>query len=213
MKDYFLIKSSGNYVSFVTTSDDDALDEQYNNVYTAKYLCKVKKLFEIRAEILGENLNTDSPCCCKEKPEWYMLYTDWTDEESPVVCGRCGKTVSLYKLPHISGENEHYGVLGWKKAYRDMDSLWVYCLSDRFTYRQMNSTDSQLSKIGRDICKEFEKATGVPFFYYLFHSDGRSGKKKTPDSCPSCGASWALTGEKTFIDYKCDKCRLVADEV
>lgn len=33
----------------------------------------------------------------------------------------------------------------------------MYCSSDRFTYRQLNKLDSQLSKIGFDICKELEK--------------------------------------------------------
>lgn len=213
LKDYLLIKNHENYTAFVTVPDDDALDERHNNVYITKYLDEVKNHFDIITELFGENLNTDKSCDCSEKPEWYMLYTDWTDDESPVVCGRCGKSVPLYKLPHISGEDEHHGVLGWKTAYRDMDSLWLYCLSDRFTYRQMNDAHSQLSKIGRDICKEFEEATGIPFYYYLFHSTGLSGKKKTPDSCPDCGGDWKLTGEKTFVDYKCDKCRLVADEV
>ncbi len=81
------------------------------------------------------------------------------------------------------------------------------CLSDRFTYRQMHNLDSTLSKSGRYICKEFEDLTGTPFYYYLFHHN------KTPTACPVCGNDWKLIGENTFIDYKCEKCRLVADEV
>jgi predicted nucleic acid-binding Zn ribbon protein len=144
----------------------------------------------------------------------YMLYTDWADEESPVVCGKCGKSVPLYKLPYLRVEgtngrfeDEHFSTLSWKDMYRAVDKLWMACLSDRFTFRQMHSLDSVLSKKGRYICKEFEQLTGIPFYYYLFHSS------KTPAKCPSCGREWKLTGEKTFIDYKCDECRLVADEV
>ena len=213
LKDYLLVKNVDSYIAFVTIPGGDALDDAYNNIYVSKYLAEIKNKFEISTDTIGENLNTDKSSECAEKPEWYMLYTDWADEESPVVCGRCGKSVPLYKFPHISGEQEHHGVLGWKEIYRDLDSVWLYCLSDRFTYRQMNNIDSQLSKIGRELCREFETATGIPFYYYLFYADNLSGTRKTPTRCPVCDGDWKLTGEKTFIDYKCDKCRLVADEV
>lgn len=213
LKDYLLLKNDDSYIAFATLTDNDALDGRHNNIYVAKYLDGLKNLFEFSTESIGENLNTGNSCDCAEKPEWYMLYTDWTDEESPVVCGRCGKSVPLYKMPHVLGQDEHHGVLGWKEAYKDIDSLFLYCLSDRFTYRQMNALDSQLSKDGRDICKAFEEATGISFYYYLFHYQGLSGKRKTPAACPSCGGDWKLIGKKTFIDYKCDKCKLVADEV
>jgi len=49
--------------------------------------------------------------------------------------------------------------------------------------------------------------TGIPSYYYLFNH------RKTATVCPSCGGNWKLTGDKTFIAYKCNKCRLVADEV
>ena len=212
LKNYEMIKTGNDYTVFVTLPEDDALDEKYNNIYISKYFAQVKDLFEISLEIIGENLNYDQSCAC-QKSSWYMLYTDYAESDSPVVCGDCGKTVPLYKLPHLFNENEHHGVLGWKEAYSEIDGLWLYCLSDRFTYRQLNKLDSQLSKIGLDICKELEKATNIPTYYYLFHSNGLSGKIKTPAVCPSCGANWKLTGEKTFIGYKCDKCRLVADEV
>lgn len=211
--DYLLIKSGGDYLAFVTLPGDDALDERYNNVYMAETLAKVKEIFKISSELVGENLDPDEPCRCEEKPEWYMLYSDFANHESPVFCGRCGKSVPLYKLPHIFGEDEHHQVISWNRSYREVDSLFMQCLSDRFTYRQLNDVNSQLSKTGREICSEFEKATGVPFYYYVYHYVGLSGKRKTPETCPVCGGEWKLNGEKTFIDYKCDRCRLVADEV
>jgi len=213
LKDYMLIKTAECYTAFVTLPEDGALDEKYNNVYISDYLEKLRGFVEIGTEAVGKNLDMKNSCCCKEKPDWYMLYTNWAVEEPPVVCGRCGHEVPLYKLPHIFNEKEHNSVLGWMRAYKEIDGLFLYCLSDRFTYRQMNNPDSQLSKAGREICKEFEEATGVPFYYYVFHYQGISGNRKTPELCPSCGKDWKLTGEKAFIDYKCDNCRLVADEV
>ena len=206
LKNYDMLKNADDFIVFVTLPTDDAMDEKHNNIYVSKYVEQIEKLFKISVEIIGENLNYDKSCSC-EKHSWFMLYTDWMETDSPVICGDCGKSVPLYKLPHLFNENEHHGILGWKEAYSEIDSLWLYCLSDRFTYRQLNKLNSQLSKIGLDICKELEKATGTPTYYYVFQVN------KSKDVCPICGSEWKLTGEKTFIDYKCDKCRLVADEV
>ena len=214
LRDYLVVKNVDCYIAIVTIPDDDALDDSYNNIYVCKYLAEIKSNFEISTEIIGENLNTDQSCKCTEKPEWYMLYTDWTDEESPVVCGKCGKSVPLYKMPYIRVEgtngrfeDEHFSTISWQNMYRAVDKLWMACLSDRFTFRQMHRFDSSLSETGRYICKEFEELTNIPFYYYLFQN------RKTSPTCPSCGGDWKLSGEETFIDYKCDKCRLVADEV
>ena len=147
----------------------------------------------------------DEPCCCKE-PSWYVLYTDSTLYESPVVCGDCGKSIPLYKLPHIN-ENEHYDVLGWQNAYKKVDALWMYGFSDRFTFRYMHDPNSNLSIAGIDICKAFEEKLVKPFYYYLFNM------YRTNKTCPVCGADWKIYGEKTFVEYKCEKCRLVADKL
>jgi len=135
LEDYLFIKNDGKYMAFATLPEDDALDEEHNNIYVSKYLAEVKNHFELSTEIVGENMDAEESCKCAEKPDWYMLYTSWTDEESPVVCGKCGKSVPLYKLPHILGEDEHYSVLYWKKAYRSVDRLFMYCkLSHEYEY-------------------------------------------------------------------------------
>ena len=212
LKNYEIVKQDTNFLVFVTLPGSDALDDNNNSIYASKYLGQVRELFDISIEIIGENMNYDNSCTCN-KSSWYMLYTDYAETDSPVVCGDCGKSVSLYKLPYLFNENEHHSILGWKEAYSEIDSLWMYCLSDRFTYRQLNKLDSQLSKIGLDICKQIEKATDIPTYYYLFHARGLWHTNNTPAECPSCGKNWRLSCVETFIDYKCDQCRLVADEV
>ncbi|MDR1563666.1 MAG: Zn-ribbon-containing protein [Oscillospiraceae bacterium] len=212
LKDYLLVKNGESYAAFVTMPESNSLDARYSNVYAAKALEALKKLFELSTEVLGENLNTEDSCTCAEKPDWYMLYTSLYNEESPVACGRCGKSVPLYKMPfiHVKGtdghfEDEHYSTLSWQEDYRAIDKLWMACLADRFTFRQMHNLDSILSKTGRYICKEYEELTDIPCYYYLYNHI------KAPKACPSCGGAWKLRGEETFIDYKCEKCRLVAD--
>ena len=206
LKNYELIEGREGLWAFVTLPDDDALKTENNNIYVNKYLKVIQDYFNVSWKLLGRNMEQDKSCSC-ESPSWYMLYTDWTLLESPVVCGDCGKAVPLYKLPHIlNSEDEYYGVLGWQDAYKSTDKLWIYCLSDRFTFRQMHDPQSQLSKDGLSICKAFEEKMGTPFFYYLFNNN------RTNKTCPICGMDWKINDEKTFVDYKCKNCRLVADK-
>ena len=206
LEEYELMELDGSLCTFVTPPEDDALKAENNNIYGNESLAIVQENFIISSEFFGKNMDADDESCNCKEPSWYMLYADHISSESPVVCGDCGKTVPLYKLPFIFDEKEHYSVLRWQWAYKSIDSLWMQCLSDRFTYRQLHNPTSQLSKDGRDICSAFEEKLGKPFFYYLFNSS------KTSKTCPICGTDWKIYGEKTFVDYKCDKCRLVADK-
>jgi len=96
LKNYVLIECETGLWALVTLPDDSALDEKNNNIYVDKYLLKVKEHFNVSVKLLGSNMNQSESCGC-ESPSWYMLYTDWTLWESPVVCGDCGMAVPLYK--------------------------------------------------------------------------------------------------------------------
>jgi len=205
LEDYELVECNDELWALVTLPDNEILNAENNNIYVNKLLKTIQEHFNVSAEAIGRNMNQKESCSCQE-PSWYILYTNYTRSDSPIVCGDCGKTVSLYKLPYVLDSDEHHRVLGWQRAYRHIDALWMYCLSDRFTFRQMHDPKSQLSKIGMEICKAFEEKLGKPFFYFLFNH------LRTYKTCPVCGADWKICGEKKFVDYKCDKCRLVADE-
>jgi len=61
--------------------------------------------------------------------------------------------------------------------------------------------------VGKDICEAFEKEEGRPFYYYLFRY-----YSPHKDTCPVCGEHWKPRSDnKSFIDFRCDKCRLVGD--
>ena len=205
LEGYEIIKSCENeFFSHVTLSGDDALNEANNNIYLNKHVENLSKNFEIHFELIGENMNTEKGCTC-ESPSWYILYADYVTTESPIICGDCGKSVPPYKLPHIR-HGEHFDLISWQRDYNCIRGLWFSCLSDRFTVNQLHNPNSQLSKGGRDICKKFEELTGKPFYYYLFQN------KRTSKKCPVCHGEWKLLETELFIDYKCEKCRLVAEQ-
>lgn len=135
-----------------------------------------------------------------------MLYASYLEGETPVICGDCGKSVPLYRLPKIMGQEEYFQELNLQRDYKNVDNLYVSCLSDRFTYRQMSNPNSQLSKKGRKICHEFEKSTNKPFYYYL------ANLKKNLNRCPICGEEWQNSNNSKTVDFKCEKCRLVTDK-
>lgn len=203
LKNYELIDIEDKLCAFVTFPNDDALNEMNNNIYVNKFKNKICMNYEIVLELVGRSMNHDVSCTC-ENPSWYILYTNYALIESPVVCGDCGKIVPLYKLPHIH-DHEYYDVIGWQMAYKNIDSLWMYGLSDRFTLRQLHNSNSQLSIEGRSICKAFEEKTGKPFYYYIFQN------RITNKKCPICNSEWQFVKVGSLIDYKCNCCRIVTN--
>jgi predicted nucleic acid-binding Zn ribbon protein len=133
-----------------------------------------------------------------------MLYSDLGGNAGPVICGKCGQSVPLCKLPYSSDSYEHVEVVNWNAALQNVYQNYSFGLSTPFNYRQMNKANSELAKEGRDICKGFETATKIPFYYHLYF------KKAAPKLCPGCSSDWKLREPNILIGYKCEACRLVA---
>ena len=204
-RDYDLVSSNNEFMLFATIPEKDSLDDKYNNYYATKCLGEVKEHFSIHYEIVGAKMSCVSICKC-ETQEWYMLYAFEGVYESPICCGNCKKPIPLYKFPVTELAKEHFDATSWRKAYSAVDILWMYCLSDRFTYKQMNKPDSALMKVGRELCESYESLTGKPFYLYLYQL------YKTRKLCPVCGADWECKDKDSVVGYKCDVCKLVADK-
>lgn len=200
LNDYQLVKKDNDYFAFLTLPDKNALDPKFNSIYTNKYLHDI----QTKLDYLGENIDIGECCSCNE-PSLYMLYADYTSNESPIVCGDCGHEIPLYRIPHIMNEEEHYSILSWQRVYKNIDNIWMNCLCDRFSKRQLSDPNSQLSKNGIDICTELEKVLIKPVFYFLYQPN------KMTENCPKCGEKWKETEwSKTY--FVCDDCRLATDD-
>jgi predicted nucleic acid-binding Zn ribbon protein len=215
---YEVIKTRDYYTVFTSVPEKDALCEKYNNIYAAKDLKELKEIFKIRREFVGDNRNDFAFCDCAEKPPFYLLYETHLQEPSPVYCGNCGGFVPMYKFPFVKKtciktkcncyDDEHFMINSWKHAYYCIDRLFMNCLVDGFTYKQMNSPNSALSKNGREICKCYENETGIPFYYDLLYYE-----QKRPDNCPVCGKVWKLETPLKFgyftATHMCEDSRLM----
>lgn len=204
LRNYELVRGAAGLFAYATLPDADALRARNNSIYVNKCRDALLKTFDITQEAIGDNVNHGVACAC-EDPSWYMLRTDITRIESPVVCGDCGHAVPLYRLPYIRDEQEHYSAVSWQWAYKNVDWLWIDGLADRFTRRQLRDPHSQLSLEGRALCKAYAEKTGKAFYYYLFQND------KASKTCPVCDGEWKRERADGRIAYRCDACRVVAD--
>lgn len=193
------------FINYILSPEENSLDLQYNNIYVNKFLeslCELSSRNPIH-RIIGQSTDFEPSCNC-ESPSKYILYTTLWKHDSPIVCGDCMSSVPLYKLPKIEQEDEYFTVLSWQKAYSACDRLFMEGYNERGAYKRMSNPTSDISKLGRGICQSFERVTGKPFYYYLFHYYSR---QKT--TCPICGEAWRM--ESGFKEYCCEECRLVSD--
>lgn len=202
-----LIHDGGVFTAFFFMPELDAMEEKNCDGPVLEDLSKVRKQYEIVTEILGRDSATYKLCACKA-PSWYILYTIYTYNMSPIVCGDCSGMIPAYKFNHVELPKGCQPALGWQSEYDLVTKLWHFSSFDRFTYRQQSSPNSELSKSGREICAAYEKALDKPFYYFLFHysESGRTRGKK----CPVCGNDWTSEEDIGNLNYKCDKCRLVS---
>jgi predicted nucleic acid-binding Zn ribbon protein len=197
---------------FAQIPERNALAKKWNGESVRGNIEKLVKLGAgpPQVRILGRDATLPPVCRCR-KPGWYYLFTTFLDIASPLVCGDCRNPVPLYRIPK-SPDERHEGVLRWQVDYQACDSLWIgSVVGERYHQRQMELPDSQLSKMGREICAAIEERSGTPTYYYLSRHSGRSLKAELERKCPVCAGEWRLEEKWGLFDFRCDRCRLVSN--
>jgi predicted nucleic acid-binding Zn ribbon protein len=198
-------------VAYVVLPFEDALSATFSNAYVRGELAKLAALEgSPMIEALGRYPDLDEVCACG-RWEWLLLFTTYLTREPPVRCGGCFRPVPLCRIPTLR-DDEHLDVLHWQADYKACDTLQMHTATgERFGERELYAHDSSLSLRGRRLCDELATAVGVPVYYYLHKTRGRSRELERARLCPSCGGEWALAQRLHIFDFRCEACKLLSN--
>ena len=198
-------EASGNYAVYVIMPGADALDLEFCTEEAVDIIKKLAVIFSLKVESVGSAITCENSCSCEDS-SWYMLYSDLAMEESPVICGDCGRPVPLYKLPAILDKEGQSNLLNWQDQFKTFQKLDMYNYAHEYTSGELYNPASRLNKMGRALCRAMEKAKSVPVFYHL----ERSFKEKK-DTCPLCNREWSRTANEEISAKLCTFCRVAVD--
>ncbi len=190
------------YAVYLLMPGADALDFKYCSEDTVAAVEKLAGIFSLRIESVGSCITCEDSCVC-EAPSWYSLYTDMMAEESPVLCGDCGKPVPLYKLPMILDNEGRSVFLNWQEQFKAMQKLDVYNYSAELE-KDVYDPSSRLNKTARGLCRALEKAKNVPVFCHMERA------RATGNACPVCGNEMAPFAGEGISGLACEGCRVTS---
>jgi predicted nucleic acid-binding Zn ribbon protein len=212
--EYFYAWTDGILNAYVHIPGPNAHALRYHSNYGKETLAEVKKAFGKYPEWkLLEDGNRKWSSTWRRAPFLY-LFTHAFDDEPPFSRGDNGKPVPsyLFSIPDRERENIYF----WQHTYRHHDNIWLGSGTLEFpAYRELADPNSGLSKDGRDLCRQIEKVTRIPTYYFLMRYWGRRNNEDKR-KCPGCGQPWRTkhatekrTGFWQFA-FQCHKCRLVS---
>ena len=191
-----------------------SLSRSRYNDYVHQALVKVREcgLASPKVRVLGRTPATAPVCRCKPSASM-ILHTDFSTRELPLVCGGCGGRVPFSRFEPTSDWGTYEDITWWMHQYRAFDSIWIRSgAGERFAYRQISRHDSEVSKEGRELCRDIERGTRRPVYYYLMRHYGRSVAAERRRRCPACGGAWLLKERMLErYDFCCRRCRLVSN--
>lgn len=209
-----MAKIRGGYLVTVSLPEDDALDDRFADKWVRKRRRELAAAGVDGPKVihLGADPENRAPCRCRSRP-FLILFTTFLHAEPPLRCGACFGPIALYKVPASNEAGNHQDILSWQDTYQAMD--WLFIGSgpgERFAHQQLSRFDSELSRDGRALARELERATRVPVYYFLSKYFGRSDQAERKRKCPSCGKAW-LRKEPLhrIFDYQCRRCRLLSN--
>lgn len=199
----------------VVCPEMDALDRKNMNSYAQEMHNKIEQLAgkPIQTLYIGEDHDYPLPrYAVPTQSEFYMLRWGWS---SPLLDGVTLQGIPLYKIPYTQPDHPCYdNVWSWYRQAEALYRLWLGSqpVSEAFALEQMQSPNSEHSKIGRELCRIIEQSTGVPTYYFLMNYRDWTKAEDMEQKCPLTGQDWLLPANTYhYIDFKCDESRLVSE--
>ena len=195
-----------------STLEINSLDNKYNNDSVDIQIKKIEEICnsKLKFKTIGKSFdNYVAPCSCL-KSDFYILITNYATTESPLTCGNCNKSIPLYRLPKYSDDG-YRPILSWESNYKACDRLQMNCeIGEKWSLKQMEKENSQLTKQGLKICRNIENLTEIPTYYYL-HNWTKYKNDTLKRLCPSCNKKWGLKKQlHKFYNFKCDNCKFIS---
>ena len=185
--DYNLVNiEQHKYQVFVNVPNLESLSEKYNN----EYVNRSYKHLVVQIKEMGKNILYGPNCNCEDVPYYILYCTSEIGTSSPVICGKCGNDIPLYKVPYLFTDEEHFTLINYQKTYASVHELYMQSLSDRFTKNQLLKPNSSLNKMAFEIREELENKIKKPVYLSLsrvFFDHKNDYKKIDSDKCPKCG--------------------------
>jgi predicted nucleic acid-binding Zn ribbon protein len=212
--DYLLAPCKGKLVAYTRVARPKALARRSHSQWGLSSLQKVVERFgQIpQCEIIQDNVPARFASWTKSSSLY--LFTHAFDHTSPVCCGDSGAPIPLYLLP-ISDQTRE-DLYFWAMHYREHDNVWLTSgVLEVPAYKQTADPRSELSSVGRGLCREIEAATGKKTFYYLHRYWGRKVGERDR-VCPICGRRWRTSRKEPEttpfwqFPFRCVRCRLVS---
>jgi predicted nucleic acid-binding Zn ribbon protein len=196
----------------IVTIAEDAFDVKYQNKYVKSRIKSLEKLcghpLQIKWVGTGED-QENSICTCKKHEHLLLRYAD---AYSPIQCGKCYKSIPLYKLKKVK-DFGYEPITSWMSNYMACVILDVNCsVGEKWAMAQQTEFDSELSILGRDTAAQIQAATGIKCYYFLNNFLEQSRYKDLNRPCPCCKKPWKLNEEiHKYVLFKCDDCLLMSN--
>ena len=206
-----------NVIAYVDVIGPQANRLKYHSKDGLKKLDKVKDYF--KQEPVW-NIHEDCPAI--RETSWkaassLFLYADPFEISSPISHGDREASIPVYLFPFSDQMRDE--IYCWQTKYRHLTRIWFDGDAlETPAYRELSFSESKLSQEGRCLCKEIEKATNIPTYYFLkrFYCY-EDYEKERCRPCPSCGKPWLVPSYEGFFhspffqfDFRCKSCRLVS---
>lgn len=211
---FFVVTYQGRVMSHVLLLGIHALLPRYHSKWGRKHLKEVAAIFGHPPRWTVAEDDPPRRDTTWAKAPFLYLFTHAFDHASPLCRGDNGYPIPLYRVPVPDDIRE--GVGHWQSEYREHDGDWLSSGPQELAaYRQLADPSSELSREGLDCCRDIQKATGVPTYYFLMRYWGRAQGEEAR-RCPQCGGRWRtkhpLLPPRPYwqFGFQCHRCRLVS---
>lgn len=196
---------------YVNILEEISLGEVHNSAYVTEAIEHLSHhgLAKPSIYILDTTGETEV-CRCSER-ESLILYTTFYSLEPPLRCGHCFVPVPLYRIPPTAS-GEYSDIIAWMSDYQACGRLYMNSnTAVRRALRELTRVDSDLSRLGIEICRTIAALTGNRAYYHLDPGERRGRKGRLVLACPSCGGDWHR--EEPWLDrfdLVCERCCIVS---